>query len=59
MTDTITDDSKKGKRPTHAVYTVREFGTNGKEWTKIGVAWQRADGSLDTCLLYTSDAADE
>jgi len=51
MTDTATADTgKKGKRPTHAAYTVREYGENQKEWLKIGVAWQRTDGSYDTQL---------
>ena len=51
MTDTPnTETSSKGKRPTHAAYTVREYGKDGKEWLKIGVAWQRSDGSYDTQL---------
>ncbi len=51
MTDTATTDiGKKGKRPTHAAYAVREYGENQKEWLKIGVAWQRTDGSYDTQL---------
>ena len=42
MTDTATtDNGKKGKRPSHAAYAVREYGENQKEWLKIGVAWQR------------------
>jgi transposase InsO family protein len=46
MTDTATTDTgKKGKRPTHAAYTVREYGQDQKEWLKIGVAWHRTDGS--------------
>jgi hypothetical protein len=51
MTDTANaDNGTKGKRPTHAAYTVREFGKDGKEWLKIGAAWQRSDGSYDTQL---------
>ena len=51
MTDTTnTDSGTKGKRPTHSAYTVREYGKDGKEWLKIGVAWQRSDGSYDTQL---------
>jgi hypothetical protein len=51
MTDTATTDTgKKSKRPTHSCFTVREYGENGKEWLKIGVAWSRTDGSFDTQL---------
>ena len=51
MTDTTNPETpKSSKRPTHAAYTVREFGESGKEWLKIGVAWQRSDGSYDTQL---------
>ena len=48
--NTNTETAKKGKRPTHAAYAVREYAQNKSEWLKIGVAWQRADGSYDTQL---------
>jgi hypothetical protein len=42
MTDPATTDSgKKGKRPTHAAYSVREYGNNQNGWLKLGVAWRR------------------
>jgi hypothetical protein len=47
MTDTTKAD--KVRTPSHAAYHVREFGkpTDGKKaiWTRIGSAWQHADGS--------------
>jgi hypothetical protein len=47
MTDTIKSNSSRS--PSHAAYHVREIGkpTDGKKaiWTRIGSAWQHADGS--------------
>jgi hypothetical protein len=48
-TNTTTSNQAQGtsKAPSHLVYHVREFdGRNGKSsfWTRIGSAWQHADG---------------
>ena len=36
-----------------------EFGLNGNVWTKDKDKGYRLAAAIDTCLLYTSDAADE
>lgn len=51
MSDTIVNEpSTKGKRPTHTAYLVRQYAEGKAEWIKLGVAWQRQDGSYDTQL---------
>jgi hypothetical protein len=42
-------DTKPGPRqqPSHAVFHVRDFGSNGSRkaaWTRIGAAWPHSDG---------------
>ena len=44
-------EQPKGKRPTHTVYTVREYnGQSGAKsaWREIGAAWQHKDGKGDS-----------
>lgn len=46
-TNTSTTQAQGAKTPSHLVYHVREFdGREGKKsfWTRIGSAWQHADG---------------
>lgn len=44
MTNTSTETTTaSSKSPTHVAYHVRD-GKNGSFWTRIGTAWQHADG---------------
>lgn len=45
----MTTEQKKGNKPTHTAYTVRDFtrsetGEVDAEWSKIGAAWLHRDG---------------
>lgn len=50
-------EGKKGNRPTHTAYTVREFtradtGELDAQWFEVGRAWSHKDGKgLDVVLL--------
>ena len=43
MTDT-TDRPSKPRTPTHLAYQVRDRDGDKGYWTRIGAAWQHADG---------------
>lgn len=44
MTDTTENQPAVSKKPSHVAYHVRDIeGSNGF-WTRIGSAWQHADG---------------
>jgi hypothetical protein len=44
MSDTKTTTSTGSKVPSHLVYTVRDREGRKAFWTRIGSAWQHADG---------------
>jgi hypothetical protein len=44
MSDTKTTTSTGSKAPSHLVYTVRDREGRKAFWTRIGSAWQHADG---------------
>ncbi len=45
-TETKTEDQNKGKKPSHIVYHVTNFGKDDKnsKWDAIGAAWEHKDG---------------
>jgi hypothetical protein len=43
MTDATTSPSTS-RKPTHIVYHVRDGKNDDSYWTRIGAAWQHADG---------------
>jgi len=44
MSDTKTTTSTGSKAPSHLVYSVRDREGRKAFWTRIGSAWQHADG---------------
>lgn len=39
-----TNEKNTSKTPSHIAYQVRDRGGKKSYWTRIGVAWQHADG---------------
>lgn len=44
MTDSFTKPTSASKAPTHIAYHVRDNKGGDAFWTRIGSAWQHADG---------------
>ena len=44
MSESFENQTSTSKRPTHAAYHVRERKGGDAIWTRIGSAWQHADG---------------
>jgi hypothetical protein len=44
MSDTDSKETTTGKLPSHIVYQVRDREGKKAFWTRIGSAWQHADG---------------
>lgn len=46
MTNESTENQNKGKRPSHLVYVVTNYGEDNKEskWDAVGAAWEHKDG---------------
>ena len=46
MTNENTENPGKGKKPSHLVYVVTNYGENNREskWDAAGAAWEHKDG---------------
>ena len=44
MSESLENQTSPSKKPTHAAYHVRDRKGGDAIWTRIGSAWQHADG---------------
>ena len=53
MSESSNNTASKSKAPSHIAYHVRDTKTGDAHWTRIGSAWQHADGKGFSILIET------
>ena len=53
MSESLNNPFSASKTPSHVAYHVRDTKTDDAIWTRIGSAWQHADGKGINILIET------